>query len=105
MVNARARLRHGVVRSAISRSVPPAPASRSASSEEVASSRRTAARRAGSHARRDALALAARNDAALADLRGKTLRKPTDELRGERRLRGALDVGIARLRPAEAELS
>ena len=54
---------------------------------------------------RDALALAAgERDAALADRRLETLRQAVDEFGRQRKLGGALDLGVARVRPAEADV-
>ena len=54
---------------------------------------------------RNALALAARQrDAALAGLGVILLRQPVDELGRERQLGRVLDIGVARLRPAEADV-
>ncbi len=53
----------------------------------------------------DALALAARQrDAALAELRLESVRQPADEFGGMSKLRGALDLGVVGVGPAEADV-
>ena len=96
-----------VVRSAIRRSSAAwIRVSLSASSEEVASSSSSSgASRRIARAMRDALALAARQrHPALADRGVEFLRQPADEFERVRELGGALDLGVARLRPAEADV-
>ena len=54
---------------------------------------------------RDALALAARQrHAALAELRLESARQPAQEFGGMGEIGGALDLGIAGVRPAEADV-